>query len=86
MPRLAYADGKIRFRNFTGQLGSSDVEGNLEVDPGEKRPVVTADVTSRQVFPSRSRKARGSSGLVGRVRSRGIHSDSRRLLNLGKPD
>jgi AsmA family protein len=46
---LDYADGKIRFRNFTGQLGSSDVEGNLEVDPGQKRPVVTADVTSRQV-------------------------------------
>ena len=46
---LDYADGKIRFRNFTGQLGSSDVQGNIEVDPGQKRPVVTADVTSRQV-------------------------------------
>jgi AsmA family protein len=46
---LDYADGKIRFRNFTGQLGSSDVEGNIEVDPGQKRPVVTADVASRQI-------------------------------------
>ena len=44
-----YADGKIHFRNFAGQLGSSDIEGNLEVEPGPKRPVVTADVTSRQV-------------------------------------
>ena len=46
---LDYADGKIRFRNFTGQLGSSDIEGNIEVDPGQKRPVVTADVASRQI-------------------------------------
>jgi AsmA family protein len=46
---LDYADGRIRFRNFTGQLGSSDVEGNIEVDPGQKRPVVTADVSSRQI-------------------------------------
>ena len=46
---LDYADGKIRFRNFTGQLGSSDVEGNIEVDPGQKRPVVTADVASWQI-------------------------------------
>ena len=46
---LDYADGKIRFRDFTGQLGSSDVQGNIEVDPGQKRPMVTADVTSRQV-------------------------------------
>ena len=46
---LDYADGKIHFRNFAGQLGSSDVGGNLDVEPGPKRPVVTADVTSRQV-------------------------------------
>ncbi len=46
---LDYADGKIHFRNFAGQLGSSDVEGNIEVDPRQKRPVVTAVVTSRQV-------------------------------------
>ena len=46
---LDYADGRIRFRKFVGQLGSSDVQGNIEVDPGQKRPVVTADVTSRQV-------------------------------------
>jgi uncharacterized protein involved in outer membrane biogenesis len=44
-----YADGTIHFRDFAGQLGSSDVEGNLKVEPGPKRPVVTADVTSRQV-------------------------------------
>lgn len=46
---LDYADGKIHFRNFTGRLGSSDVQGNIDVDPGKKRPVVTAVVTSRQV-------------------------------------
>jgi uncharacterized protein involved in outer membrane biogenesis len=46
---LDYADGKVRFRNFGGQLGSSDVEGNVEVDPGQERPVVTADVSSHLV-------------------------------------
>jgi AsmA family protein len=46
---LNYANDKIRFSNFTGQLGSSDVQGNIEVDPGQKRPAVTADVTSRHV-------------------------------------
>lgn len=43
---MDYADGTIHFRNFAGQLGSSDVEVNLEVNPG---PKVTTDVTSRQV-------------------------------------
>ncbi len=46
---LDYTNGKIHFRDFIGQLGSSDVQGTIEVDPGQKRPVVTADVTSRQV-------------------------------------
>jgi uncharacterized protein involved in outer membrane biogenesis len=46
---LDYADGRVRFRNFGGQLGPSDVEGNIEVDPGQERPVVTADVSSRLV-------------------------------------
>jgi hypothetical protein len=46
---LDYADGKIRLRKFFGRLGSSDVNGNVEVDPGQKRPLVTADVTSRQI-------------------------------------
>jgi AsmA family protein len=46
---LDYTNGKFHFRDFIGQLGSSDVQGTIEVDPGQKRPVVTADVTSRQV-------------------------------------
>lgn len=46
---LDYADGKIRFHDFTGQLGSSDVQGNIEVEPGQKRPLVTAEITSRQL-------------------------------------
>lgn len=44
-----YAGGKIRFRDFSGKVGSSDVAGNIEVDPAGKRPTVTADITSRQV-------------------------------------
>jgi AsmA family protein len=46
---LDYTNGKIHFRDFLGQLGSSDVQGTIEVDPGQKRPVVTADVTPHQV-------------------------------------
>lgn len=46
---LDYTDGKIHFRDFAGKLGSSDVQGNLEILPGRNRPVVNANVTSRQV-------------------------------------
>jgi uncharacterized protein involved in outer membrane biogenesis len=46
---LDYVDSKIRFHNFTGRLGSSDLRGNADVDPGQKRPVVNAVVNSRQV-------------------------------------
>jgi len=47
--QLDYADQKIRFRNFTGTVGNSDLEGDFEVEPGRERPVITADLTSRRV-------------------------------------
>jgi uncharacterized protein involved in outer membrane biogenesis len=46
---LDYADRKIIFRQFAGKVGSSDLEGDISVDPTPARPVMTADLTSRQV-------------------------------------
>jgi uncharacterized protein involved in outer membrane biogenesis len=46
---LDYADRKILFRDFSGKIGSSDLEGDITVDPRPARPVVTADLKSRQV-------------------------------------
>ena len=46
---LAYADGKVRFENFRGKVGNSDLEGTIAVDPGKERPHVTADLASKTV-------------------------------------
>jgi uncharacterized protein involved in outer membrane biogenesis len=46
---LDYADRKVRFTHFAGRLGSSDLNGDIEIDPGHERPVVTADLFSRKV-------------------------------------
>jgi uncharacterized protein involved in outer membrane biogenesis len=49
--KLDYQKNAIRFEDFSGRLGSSDLEGNLsETTPmnGGKR-LITADLTSRQV-------------------------------------
>lgn len=48
--KLDYADGTVKFTGFNGRVGSSDLEGSIEVDTkGEKRPVVTADLQSKRV-------------------------------------
>ncbi|MEQ8266805.1 MAG: AsmA family protein [Parvibaculum sp.] len=47
--RLDYAERKIRFRDFTGTVGQSDLSGTFAVDPGEERPRVTADLKSKRV-------------------------------------
>lgn len=46
---LAYADGKIRFEDFKGRVGNSDLEGTIAVDPGKERPHVIADLASKSV-------------------------------------
>jgi uncharacterized protein involved in outer membrane biogenesis len=56
---LDYAAGKIRFDHFAGRVGSSDLEGDIAVDPngapandtsdGKKRPDLTATLTSRNI-------------------------------------
>lgn len=47
--RLDYANGKVRFRNFSGTVGQSDLAGTIGVDFGEERPRVTGDLTSNRV-------------------------------------
>jgi AsmA family protein len=46
---LDYAAGKVVFRNFSGKIGSSDLEGDITADPHGTRMLVTADLKSRQV-------------------------------------
>jgi hypothetical protein len=47
--RLDYSKSQIRFENFDGRLGSSDLEGTIIEQPGAERPLVTANLTSRRV-------------------------------------
>jgi uncharacterized protein involved in outer membrane biogenesis len=46
---LDYSARKIVFRDFAGKVGSSDLEGDITVDPTAARPLLTADLASRQV-------------------------------------
>ena len=47
--QLDYADGVVKFTGMTGKVGSSDLNGNLEVDTKPQRPVLTADLNSKLV-------------------------------------
>jgi len=48
--KLDYQKNAIRFENFSGRLGSSDLEGNLsETTPANGKRLITADLTSRNV-------------------------------------
>ena len=46
---LDYADGVVKFHDFTGKVGSSDLAGSLAVDTKPERPVLTADLQSKLV-------------------------------------
>lgn len=46
---LDFSDGVVDFTNLSGKVGSSDLEGNLQVDTKPARPVVTADLQSKLV-------------------------------------
>ena len=46
---LAYTDKRIRFDDFTGKVGSSDLKGKFAVDLSGKRPSIVADMTSETV-------------------------------------
>lgn len=47
--KLDYADGNIRFSNFDGRVGNSDLAGEIRLARGPERPVVTMDLRSRRV-------------------------------------
>jgi AsmA family protein len=47
--QLDFQDGHVLFRDFAGQVGKSDLEGTIDVDPGKQRPLVSAELRSRQV-------------------------------------
>ena len=47
--RLDYAENHIRFTEMQGKVGRSDLSGSIAVDPRPQRPVVRADLRSRQV-------------------------------------
>ncbi len=46
---LSDANQHIKFEDFTGRVGTSDVGGTITVVPGQPRPRLTADLHSRQV-------------------------------------
>ena len=47
--KLDYADQKVRFTGFTGRLGSSDLNGDIIIDPTQARPFVDANLYSHRV-------------------------------------
>ncbi len=47
--QLDYSQGKVLFHQIAGKVGSSDLEGDLDVDTVPARPVLTAKLSSRQV-------------------------------------
>ena len=47
--KLDYADRKVRFDDFHGRLGDSDLNGDIAVDPTRARPFVDATLSSHRV-------------------------------------
>ncbi len=47
--QLDYADGVVKFEDFSGKVGSSDLAGNFEVDTKPTRPVLNATLQSKLV-------------------------------------
>jgi len=45
--RLVRSGRKIRYENFTGKVGESDIAGTLEVDTGGKRAFMGGELTSK---------------------------------------
>lgn len=47
--QLDYAEGRVRFRDFDGRMGRSDLSGTVTVTTGAGKPDVTAELRSRRV-------------------------------------
>jgi AsmA family protein len=46
---LDYANKSIRFDDFSGKVGNSDLTGKFAVEPGRDRPKISADMTSQNI-------------------------------------
>jgi uncharacterized protein involved in outer membrane biogenesis len=46
---LDYGNGVVKFDDFTGKVGSSDLAGNIDVDTKPTRPLIDATLSSRLV-------------------------------------
>ncbi len=46
---LDYREGAVRFSDFSGTVGNSDLSGTIAVVPGEPRPKLTAELRSERV-------------------------------------
>ena len=47
--KLDYREKRVRFTDFEGRVGESDLSGTFEVKPGEKRPQIVANLKSERV-------------------------------------
>ena len=47
--KLDFADGQVKFSTIKGRVGSTDLNGDVAVDPRGVRPVLSGALTSRQV-------------------------------------
>ena len=47
--KLDFVDGQVRFSSIKGRVGSTDLNGEVAVDPRGARPVLSGALTSRQV-------------------------------------
>ncbi|WP_376096589.1 AsmA family protein [Roseomonas sp. CCTCC AB2023176] len=47
--QVDYAGGRIRFRDFEGRVGQSDLSGTISVTPTQGKPDVVAELHSRRV-------------------------------------
>ena len=47
--KLNYEDRKVKFTDFTGRLGNSDLNGDIFVDPTQAKPFVEANLNSHRV-------------------------------------
>ena len=47
--KLDFEGGRIRFTQMQGKVGSSDLNGALEIDPRGARPILTGTLSSRSV-------------------------------------
>ena len=50
--RLDFEKGNVKFSQITGHVGSTDLNGELDVDPRGGRPIVNANLFSHQVDPA----------------------------------